>query len=475
VDVYIANRKNRLGQMYAFCRYIKVSNSDTLIDSLSKVWIGKLRLHAKVARFERNAVQNNSRTGVKLDTPIVNSARFQCSNKDSSYANVAKAATGEEKRGSKDVVDDSGEQESEINLQECDTNDFPLAILGCYKDFRSIANAHILCRCEGFLEVDIKYLGGLWVLFEFRTVETRNKFLKHKGISSWFSSLKPWYNEFVVTERLVWLEIEGVPLRAWNNDTFTSIGSKWGEVLFCDDSDSSNRLSKRICNKSTHFQLIFTTMMVSLKKVTYAIRVRELCSWTPSFVDEDSCKDEGSMGSYNHDQEEEGEIRENEVDVHAVIHDGSGDQHVKLNDDYIMDTNKDVEVPHTVKSSGVEPQIVEPTDSDPFGLASLINKKSGKAFDSKQSETPEFPPGFSPAPNIYKNASNSDVSKLKSSGSDSVNNQPPSDSHKPIGFSLVERLEETIKVGLALGLNMEGCENTVATLIANNGELIVDK
>ncbi|GJS98722.1 hypothetical protein Tco_0819892 [Tanacetum coccineum] len=87
------------------------------------------------------------------------------------------------------------------------------------------------------------------------------------------SSLKPWYDDFVVKERLVWLEIEGVPLRAWNNDTFNSIGSMWGE---------------------------FATMMVSLKKVTYAIRVRELCSWTPSFVDGDSCKDEeGSMGSYN--------------------------------------------------------------------------------------------------------------------------------------------------------------------------------
>nr|GEY27259.1 RNA-directed DNA polymerase, eukaryota [Tanacetum cinerariifolium] len=63
VDVYIAKRKNHLGQMFAFCRYIKVSDSKTLIDSLSYVWIGKLSLHANVARFDRNVVSKPSHAG----------------------------------------------------------------------------------------------------------------------------------------------------------------------------------------------------------------------------------------------------------------------------------------------------------------------------------------------------------------------------------------------------------------------------
>ncbi|GJR75688.1 RNA-directed DNA polymerase, eukaryota, reverse transcriptase zinc-binding domain protein, partial [Tanacetum coccineum] len=85
-----------------------------------------------------------------------------------------------------------------------------------------------------------------------------------------------------------------------------------------------------------------------------------------------------------------------------------------------------------------------PIDSDPFDLAPLINKTRGKDFEMKDSETPIFPP--------------------KSS------HKVLGDLHKSVGFSLLERLEETIKVGLALGLNMEGCENTLAALIANNGE-----
>nr|GFA51438.1 RNA-directed DNA polymerase, eukaryota [Tanacetum cinerariifolium] len=65
VDVYIAKRKNHLVKMFAFCRYIKVSDSKTLIDSLSDVWIGKLRLHANVARFDRNGVSKLSHAGEK--------------------------------------------------------------------------------------------------------------------------------------------------------------------------------------------------------------------------------------------------------------------------------------------------------------------------------------------------------------------------------------------------------------------------
>ncbi|GJX52599.1 retrovirus-related pol polyprotein from transposon TNT 1-94, partial [Tanacetum coccineum] len=65
------------------------------------------------------------------------------------------------------------------------------------KDFCSIGNTRSLCQTKGFMEVEFKYLGGLWVLFEFLSTDARDKFLKHKGVMSWFSSLKPWHDDFV--------------------------------------------------------------------------------------------------------------------------------------------------------------------------------------------------------------------------------------------------------------------------------------
>ncbi|GJY14799.1 RNA-directed DNA polymerase, eukaryota, reverse transcriptase zinc-binding domain protein [Tanacetum coccineum] len=64
-----------------------------------------------------------------------------------------------------------------------------LVILGCHKDFRSIANSRIICKNEGFSGVDIKYLGGLWVLFVFKDKHVKDMFINHEGIQSWFTSL----------------------------------------------------------------------------------------------------------------------------------------------------------------------------------------------------------------------------------------------------------------------------------------------
>ncbi|GJW27979.1 RNA-directed DNA polymerase, eukaryota, reverse transcriptase zinc-binding domain protein [Tanacetum coccineum] len=153
------------------------------------------------------------------------------------------------------------------------------------------------------------WLRACWALYK-SSGEWENyassKFLKHKGVLSWFSSFKPWYDDFVVTEHLIWLEIEGVPLKVWHNDIFKKICSKWDEMLFSDDSDDCNRLTKRLRIKSSHEMLVFATIFVSVKGVAYAIRVRKLCSWTPTFMGEDShSDDEESMELHEEKKEEQ--------------------------------------------------------------------------------------------------------------------------------------------------------------------------
>ncbi|GJR99334.1 hypothetical protein Tco_0315843 [Tanacetum coccineum] len=98
-----------------------------------------------------------------------------------------------------------------------------------------------------------------------------------------------------------------------------------------------------------------------------------------------------------------------------------------------------------------EPVVKDPFDtvglnelsnySDPFGLDFIIKKKNGKVTNLISSKSLVFPPGFTPTttgnqqtPESFHNISEDGVS-LK---------QP--------GFSMLERLEETIKVGLDLGI-----------------------
>lgn len=106
-----------------------------------------------------------------------------------------------------------------------------MALLGCFKDYRSIENICGVIQGEGFTEVDFYYLGGLWVLLDFNPSVSRDRFLNHACFNTWFSDLKPWHDDFYVSDRIVRVGVEGVPLLAWCNYTFNKIVSKWGKLL----------------------------------------------------------------------------------------------------------------------------------------------------------------------------------------------------------------------------------------------------
>ncbi|PWA72841.1 hypothetical protein CTI12_AA072720 [Artemisia annua] len=462
VDVYIAKHKNALGQMFGFCRFIK------------------LRLYACIAKHDRKLGCKSSFTRVQNAKPVapVASKSMPVPNASlaSSYVNVAKGQSKGEAKAFNSAHEGSGSHIPSIILSQDTSNEFLLGLLRCFKDFRAIANTKNMCHNEGFLNVDFKYLGGLWVLFDFDSEEARNKFLSHKGILTWFSSLIPWYNEFVVDERLVWLEIEGVPVRAWDNLVFTKIFNRWGEIIFIDESDVCNRLSKRLCIKSTHMDLIFVSVMVTLNNVNYTIRVRELCSWTPTFASIDNDSDEDiSFGAYDKsDNDSNGDGGSGDGVSEFDVDDGDGGSKTdadpivdKVLEDFALNQEAGDQVLEvnltTPKSEG---KVMEPPISDPFELDKLI-KKSSKPQKSRQSITPEFPPGFSSNFNNV-HASSDSVHNLE-------HNSSAGDMCKHPGSSMQEHLEETIKVGLALGLDMEGCEKTLASLINEIGDKDLNK
>ncbi|GJW43749.1 RNA-directed DNA polymerase, eukaryota, nucleotide-binding alpha-beta plait domain protein, partial [Tanacetum coccineum] len=117
-------------------------------------------------------------------------------------------------------------------------NDRKLSLMGKVKDFGSMPNLYFLLAKEGFYDLKLSYLGGIWVLIEFSSKDAKQKFHKHIGVGSWFTSLIQANPKFISDERVVWVDIEGIPLHARTTDTFKKIGSKWGEVL---DTENSER------------------------------------------------------------------------------------------------------------------------------------------------------------------------------------------------------------------------------------------
>ncbi|GJU23991.1 nucleotide-binding alpha-beta plait domain-containing protein [Tanacetum coccineum] len=121
------------------------------------------------------------------------------------------------------------------------------ALFGRVKVFASLANLKMALGNEGFSDIVIKYMGEQWVMLEFKSLESMEKFKKCVSVMSWFSQVIKATNEFEVDGRIAWVEVEGVPFKLWTNNTFTRIAEKWGKLLDVDDQDETCFHSKRLC------------------------------------------------------------------------------------------------------------------------------------------------------------------------------------------------------------------------------------
>nr|GEW11950.1 RNA-directed DNA polymerase, eukaryota [Tanacetum cinerariifolium] len=118
VDVFIPYKKSKAGKRFAFVRYIKVVNLERLIENLYTIWIGRLHLHANAVRFQKEP----------LKSP------------------------------------------------------FQKRYVEKLKNFKVIPNIHAMLENEGFTNVNVSYMGGLWVLLKSDVSGTKEKLFKHKGV-----------------------------------------------------------------------------------------------------------------------------------------------------------------------------------------------------------------------------------------------------------------------------------------------------
>nr|GEW58910.1 nucleotide-binding alpha-beta plait domain-containing protein [Tanacetum cinerariifolium] len=64
---------------------------------------------------------------------------------------------------------------------------------------------------EGYANIELKYMGGFWVMIVFQDDETKKMFQFNLAVGSWFSQIIQAHNDFVIGERVIWVEVEGVP------------------------------------------------------------------------------------------------------------------------------------------------------------------------------------------------------------------------------------------------------------------------
>nr|GFB65893.1 DIE2/ALG10 family [Tanacetum cinerariifolium] len=173
VDTFIPNRRSKAGKRFGFVRFIKVFDVERLVNNLCTVWIGRHRIHVNVARFQRTSLNNSSNQfvykGGKRNN--INDVRKDKGAIDTSnsYAHVVKGGSPV----NRDVDNNPALvlDESCLNLQ-----DYSRCLMGKVKDFGSLSNLKVVLGSVGFDKIDIRYLGGFWVMIKFLSDEVKKKF-----------------------------------------------------------------------------------------------------------------------------------------------------------------------------------------------------------------------------------------------------------------------------------------------------------
>ncbi|GJV24780.1 RNA-directed DNA polymerase, eukaryota, nucleotide-binding alpha-beta plait domain protein [Tanacetum coccineum] len=217
VDAFIPYKKSNACKRFAFVWFIKVYNIDHLVANLCTIWIGCLHLYVNVACFHRE------------HKPSAPSHPSNANERNSPGSFVSILKSGKTNNVMSDQV-----LPSLILDDSCISNrDFSLSLMGKVKDITTMPNLYVILEKEGFQNLSLTYLGGLWVLIEMVSSYAKEKLLNHTCVRLWFSSLKPTCNSFVSNEIIIWISLEGLPLKvhakemeAWDpfiyNDSYES-------------------------------------------------------------------------------------------------------------------------------------------------------------------------------------------------------------------------------------------------------------
>ncbi|KAJ0800560.1 hypothetical protein HanPI659440_Chr03g0104491 [Helianthus annuus] len=107
-----------------------------------------------------------------------------------------------------------------------------VGLVGRVCDFRTLTSLRSWLLSVIKEKVDIKYVGGLWVVLVFGDQEIAQEFFRGKQVwESCFDTLENWGGQLIPVERIAWLKIYGVPLCLYDDGVFNVIGSKFGTVI----------------------------------------------------------------------------------------------------------------------------------------------------------------------------------------------------------------------------------------------------
>nr|GEV30073.1 glucose-methanol-choline oxidoreductase, FAD/NAD(P)-binding domain protein [Tanacetum cinerariifolium] len=362
VDSYIPNKRSKAGKRFGFVCFITVFNMERLVNNLCTVWVGRYRLHANTVRFERTSLNNDKiQTKKKYEEKR---SYTRDNNKDNRVKVFVNSYVHVVKGGTPSVNAKAVSFPAMVLEDDClNQKDLAHSLMGGVKELASLSNLKKVLANEGFDNIEIEYLGEFWMPLKFASKESKTLFQENVGVGTWFSQLQQALMDFNIDGRITWVEIEGIPLKLWSDNTFKRIDSRWGVVLHVDDQEDGCLHRRRMCIKTKVDKNIFESFKIIFRGNIFWIGAKEALGWVHDLL-EDNEED------YESDWEsKEGDVKGDDVGLKSCSILGEDSDVERVSETKLEEGS------HNFNKEDVLGGKMDSHSDDPFKIYELLNKK----------------------------------------------------------------------------------------------------
>nr|GEU66953.1 RNA-directed DNA polymerase, eukaryota [Tanacetum cinerariifolium] len=154
------------------------------------------------------------------------------------------------------------------------------------KELASMINMHCICSSEGFSNVKAHHVGGLWTWLEFQTSDACLAFKTNDNLKRMFASIFPVRSNFVIDERAIWIDINGLPLCAWGSAALKKVANLFGRFMFFEYNHAQNISIGRVCIATKYKKFIDEEVSVQINGEPFTVYVHELSNWSTKIEEE---------------------------------------------------------------------------------------------------------------------------------------------------------------------------------------------
>ncbi|PWA97712.1 hypothetical protein CTI12_AA026760 [Artemisia annua] len=317
VDVYIPEKRTKMGTRFGFARFVNISDVQAFEKKLGEIQVGKTKLLINIAKYGREK-ENTNKEVKKVVTEVQKNNHIHMGAKYNgrSYREVTTGSTPAKEKvlNSNNVLEIQSTQNQLCKLKKC--------WVGKVRSIDTLRNIWSLFQEEGLVDCIIHYIGGLSILCEWKSEDIAKKSLEknYRNIMQWMQELSMWKEEAGSPGRLTWLDMEGIPILAWNKQAIRSIASEFGCVLEVDDVDIDSPIMNSIGALIHTFNMaeISTVLPVKINNTIWNVKIaedhnRSLMLNTPNCLDKNSVEGGDSVD----------DIQDNGDDDYSVESDGN--------------------------------------------------------------------------------------------------------------------------------------------------------